>query len=69
MGYKAPTIEEEGGLQAHVEKRGIDFKLFKRLIKQRLPDATIGKAIAPNPDKPIVGRTIKNWRIRLERDA
>lgn len=57
------TIEEEGGIQKHIENMGLDFWLFARLHQAGLSNNAIGRALRK---PPINGRTIGIWRSKLD---
>jgi hypothetical protein len=61
-----PTIEDEGGIAAHVTNMGLDWALFETLDDKGYPNTWIGKEL--RPDSPLDGRTIGKWR-KLRKEA
>lgn len=50
------TIDDEGGIEAHIKAAGIDWELFKKLDDAGLSNSAIGKLFGKGRD------TIRRWR-------
>lgn len=64
--HKAPTIAEQGGLEAHMTNLGINYKLFKQLRSfPAQTNTSIAAALTQDrgSDKKVFPATVKFWCI------
>lgn len=57
MRYRAPTIEQQGGLRAYLEGMGKSYDLFVLLLGRGLNNTAIAKALGVRQ-----ASTVKHWR-------
>lgn len=72
MRYRAKTIEEKGGIEAHFKELGIDYAYFCELDDASIDNTAIAKLLNkryPDRPHPIHRTTVKGWREYRKGDA
>lgn len=72
MAYDKPTIQDEGGIAAHVRNMGLNWSYFIQMDDKEWPNTRIGRELASEAgrDKPVDGRTIAKWKqLRMQEQS